>query len=694
MTDPPANALIHETSPYLLQHARNPVQWHPWGDEALERARRENRPVLLSIGYSACHWCHVMAHESFEDPETAAVMNELFVNIKVDREERPDLDRIYQRAHQLLTQRPGGWPLTMFLMADDQVPFFGGTYFPKEPRHGLPAFGELLRRLAEVYHTRGDELRRQNSLLVQALQALGPAAHSQAVLGAAPLDLARGELERAIDWRHGGLGGAPKFPHVAALERLLRHWVGSQGCDVKALQAVRLSLARMAEGGVFDQIGGGFCRYAVDEQWMIPHFEKMLYDNGALLALYAEAWRATADPLFRRTAEQTAEWVLREMQSPQGGYYSSLDADSEGEEGKFYTWGREEVHGLLDENEYAVFARRYGLDRKPNFRGRWYPHTFAEWDGLCDNLDITPQRAQGLLAGARGKLLAAREERVRPGRDDKVLTAWNGLMIKGMAVAGRHLGRPDLIQSADRALAFVRDTLWRGGRLLATSKDGRAHLDAYLDDYVFLMDAVLELLQARWRNGELTFALQLADVVLEHFEDRDRGGFYFTADDHERLIDRPKPMGDESTPAGNGVAACVLGRLGHLLGDARLLGAAERTLRAGWTSMEQLPHAHTALLVALEEYLNPPQTVVLRGSTAAMEPWHRRCIEPYAPRRLTLAIPAGTTDLPGALAERAAGNEPVRAYVCTGTACAAPLTSLDELEALLRPIEVGPSSAG
>ncbi len=682
MTDANANELINETSPYLLQHAHNPVQWFPWGTQAIEKARREDKPILLSVGYSACHWCHVMAHESFEDPATAAVMNEFFVNIKVDREERPDLDKIYQRAHQLLTQRPGGWPLTMFLMPDDHMPFFGGTYFPNQSRHNLPAFADLLRRVAEVYQTQRDELRQQNHALLQALQSLRVSdTQATTMINPAPLDIARQQLENSLDAKHGGFGQAPKFPHTTSLERLLRHWAGSNGVDVRSLQMACFTLQRMALGGVQDQIGGGFCRYSVDDYWMIPHFEKMLYDNGPLLALYGQAYAATGERLFGDTAEHIATWTLREMQSAEGGYYSSLDADSEGVEGKFYVWSREQVRELLDEHQFELFARRYGLDRQANFEGQWYPHVFHDWDDLTEHFSLSEEDARATIDRAHARLFQAREQRPRPGRDDKVLTAWNALMIKGMAVAGRHMGRPEWIHSAQRSLDFLRATLWQDGRLLATYKDGHAHLNAYLDDYVFLIDAILELLQAQWRDGDLAFAIELADVVLAQFEDRKDGGFYFTADDHETLIDRPKPMGDESTPSGNGIAAYVFGRLGHVLGETRFLDAAERTLRAAWTSIEQLPYAHTTLLLGLEEYLYPPQTVILRGAHHDLAVWHKRSVRPYAPRRLTLAITDDAQQLPSLLTERRApGGGEVIAYVCAGSSCLAPTADWDTFE--------------
>ena len=680
------NRLAAETSPYLQQHAHNPVDWYPWGPEALERARREQKPILLSIGYSACHWCHVMAHESFEDPDTARLMNELFVNIKVDREERPDLDKIYQVAHQLLTQRSGGWPLTMFLDPENQVPFFGGTYFPRESRYGLPSFQEVLRRVAEFFRDNREQLLAQSGSLVQALQSLAAMPPVPGELNRQPLDAARRQSEQSFDARHGGFGQAPKFPHPTSIERLLRHWAATSAAgrpDDRALHMATFTLRRMALGGIYDQLGGGFARYSVDEHWAIPHFEKMLYDNAQLLPLYANAWRATGDELFRRIAVETGAWVMREMQAPEGGYYSTLDADSEGEEGRFYVWDREEIRSLLSAEEYAVAARRFGLDRAPNFEGRWHLNVHADEDELARAFGLTRERITETLESVRRKLFEARERRVRPGRDEKILTAWNGLMIRGIAIAGRRLGREDFIRSAEHALDFIRDTLWRDGRLLATYKDGRAHLNAYLDDYAFLLDGTLELLQARWRGADLNFAVALAEALLRHFEDRERGGFYFTADDHEALIQRPKPLTDDALPSGNGIAAFALGRLGHLLGEARYLEAAERTLKAAWGSLQQLPYAHEALLIALEEYLTPPQTVILRGQPDLLKPWQARSIRPYAPARLTLALPATAQDLPAALAQYAV-KDAVTAYICTGNTCSPPITSLDDLDARLR----------
>ena len=672
------NQLANETSPYLLQHARNPVDWYPWGPAALDKARRENKPILLSVGYSACHWCHVMAHESFEDPDTAALMNQLFVNIKVDREERPDIDKIYQTAHSLLTRRPGGWPLTVFLTPDDRIPFFAGTYFPNEPRHNMPAFTELLQHVHNFLGRNEDDVREQNSRLIEVLASMNDSQQA-AALTPLPLDSARQQLESNFDEREGGFGEAPKFPHPTNIERLLRHWAGTRTTagepDKRALHMAVYTLEKMARGGMFDQLAGGFCRYSVDARWMIPHFEKMLYDNGALLALYAGAHAATGNPLFRRICQQTADWVMRDMQSPQGGYYSSLDADSEGEEGKYYVWTPAEVQAVVSEDDYAIFSRRFGLDRAANFADKWNLHVYRTTAELAREFSLDSAAIEQSLRRAGKQLLEVRERRIPPGRDDKILTAWNGLMISGMAVAARHLDQPAWADSAERALDFIRRTLWKDGRLLATSKDGRAHLNAYLDDYVFLIDGILELLQVRWRDGDLDFAIELAEVVLQHFQD-EAGGFFFTSDDHETLIQRPRPGHDEATPSGNGIAARVFGRLGHLLGESRYLEAAANTLKSLWSGIESMPHGHASLLVALEENLFSYQTIIIRGTEPAISNWQKQAAQPYAPRRFTLAIPANVPRLPGQLETRAAQDDTV-AYLCQGNTCSAPVTDFE-----------------
>jgi uncharacterized protein YyaL (SSP411 family) len=681
------NHLAAETSPYLRKHAHNPVEWYAWGRQALERARSEEKPIHLSVGYNACHWCSVLEKESFEDAATARILNDNFINIKVDREERPDIDRIYQIAQQMLTQRSGGWPLTMFLTHDDQRPFFGGTYFPKEARFGLPAFKDVLLRVAEYYRDHRGELRKQNDALMAAFAQLNPpAAPADTELTDAPLQACRAQLARSFDSHYGGFGGAPKFPHPQSIERLLRDWRASAGepePDLQALYMATFTLRRMAEGGIYDQLGSGFCRYSVDERWTIPHFEKMLYDNGALLAVYAEAALASGDEFYARIALETAGWLMREMQSPQGGFYSSLDADSEGHEGKFYVWDRDAVRAALTADEYAAFAPRYGLDQPANFEGHWHLYVVAALEDVARQVSRPVAEVEVLLASARAKLMQLRAPRVRPARDDKILVSWNALAIRGLAIAARALAREDLAQSATRAVEFVRATLWRDGRLLATYMDGRAHLNAYLDDYAYLADALLELQQVRFRADELHFAQELMEVVLAHFQDTEAGGFYFTSDDHEALIHRSRTFADDAIPSGNGIAARVLLRLGHLLGEPRYLAAAERSLRAAWPALSRYPQAHVSLINALEELLQAPETVVLRGEARTIEGWRAELARVYAPRRLVLAIPGQTPELPPALADKPSRAAPV-AYICRGSTCSPPIDSLESLTEQLR----------
>jgi uncharacterized protein YyaL (SSP411 family) len=674
------NRLAKETSPYLRQHAANPVDWYAWGPEALEAARTSGKPILLSVGYSACHWCHVMAHESFEDAATASLMNELFVNIKVDREERPDIDKIYQFAHQVLTQRGGGWPLTMFLTHDDQKPFFGGTYFPDTARYGMPAFSTLLKRVAEYYREQGAELRAQNDTLMGVYAELTPApADAGTTLTAAPLDGAREQLNATFDPRYGGFGDAPKFPHPGSIDRLMRHWHSTsvtQAPDLHALYMATLTLTRMAEGGLYDQLGGGFARYSVDQFWMIPHFEKMLYDNGALLASYSEAALATGDDLFKRIATETGEWMLREMHN--GGFYSAYDADSEGHEGKFYVWSREQVQAALTPIEWNVFSRRFGFDQEPNFEGSYNPHVFVSFEQIAKELQLEILQVETHVNAARAKLLAIRSKRVWPGLDDKILGSWNALAIRGLAIAARSLDKPVFGEAAERALAFVRTNLWRNGRLLATSKDGVSHLNAYLDDYAYLANALLEMLQLRWRNEDVAWLGEILEAMSKHFEDPELGGFFFTSDDHEALIHRSKSFSDDAIPSGNGIAARVLLRAGYLLGEARWLVAAERTLRASWLALNRFPHGHMSLTEALAEYLEPPEIVIVRESGGDARAWQHELDQLYAPHRLTFTIPSTLEGLDAAIADKRGGTS-TRAYVCRGSTCSAPVESLSDL---------------
>ncbi|MCO6428531.1 thioredoxin domain-containing protein [Nitrosomonas communis] len=674
-----SNYLAGETSPYLLQHADNPVEWYPWGEEALALARKQDKPILLSIGYSACHWCHAMAQESFEDKEVAAVMNEHFVNIKVDREERPDLDQIYQTAHYMLNHRHGGWPLTLFL-TPDQKPFFGGTYFPKESHHGIPGFLELLPKIAELYHTRRDDIEQQNSALVKMLAETIPASGTH-IPAFSPhlIDQAITQLLGYFDREYGGFGSAPKFIHPAELEFCLRCYF-SDG-DTQAMHMTTYTLEKMAMGGIYDQLGGGFYRYSTDQYWHIPHFEKMLYDNGLLLQRYSDAWLAARNPLFKRIVQETASWVMREMQSAyqEGGYFSTLDADSEHEEGKFYLWDKDEIAQILSTDDFAVIAPYFGLSRPPNFENKhWHLEINQSATAIANDLGISEEEVQQRIDSARCKLFNRREQRVRPGRDEKILTSWNGLMIKGMARAGMIFERREWVHSAMQAVDFIHTALWKNNRLLVTYKDGKARLNAYLDDYAFLLDGLIELMQVEFRQSDLDFAIALAEVLLDQFEDKQLGGFFFTSYDHEKLIYRPKAGQDNAIPSGNGVAAIALQRLGHLLGEYRYLQSAEHTLKLFYAEMRQHPSSYCSLLIALKEWLVPRQTVVLRGKTAALTEW-RRTLTFCAPNTIVLALPMELTGLPQSLNKALPVDQDVNAWVCAGEKCLPEITDLQEL---------------
>lgn len=685
----PGNLLTLETSPYLLQHAGNPVDWWPWSAEALAEARRLDRPILLSVGYSACHWCHVMAAECFADPAIAARMNAGFVNLKVDREERPDLDRTYQLAHQLLTGRSGGWPLTVFLDPQDLVPYFAGTYFPPVPRQGMPAFPDLLTRAAEYFATQRPALRAQSGRLVQVLADLLPRAPAgEVTLTRAPLAAVRERLAQSFDGVNGGFGGAPKFPSPGAIGRLLRHWHDTAATPVPDLQALymaTLSLTRMAERGLNDQLGGGFCRYAVDAAWTIPHFEKMLSDNALLLRRYAEAAAATGDPLFRHVAEATVAFVQRELRAPEGLYCAALDADSDHEEGAYYVWDAAEIQRRLPADEWAVFAPRHGLDRAPNFEGRaWHLQACIGVTELAAQAGLPEPVVAARLESARLRLLAVRESRVRPGLDDKRLTAWNALWIGALATAARLLDRPDWADESRTALDALRERAWADGRLSACWGARGARFAGYLDDHAFLLEAVLAVMQAGFRPADLQFAEALAATLVQHFEDPAAGGFHFTADDAEQVVQRGKPLADDALPAGNGVAAQSLWRLGLLTGDARWLGAAERTLRLAWPALAEVPQAHLALLEALDDTCGEVETVIIRGPPAEVEAWSRALGRLYAPGRQVFAIPSDVAGLPDALAAKAAPGTATVAWLCRNSTCSAPVESLEQLARELR----------
>jgi uncharacterized protein len=671
-----ANHLAGESSPYLQQHKDNPVEWYPWGPAALNRARSEDKPILLSIGYSTCHWCHVMAHECFEDEDVAAVMNRLFVNIKVDREERPDLDQIYQTAHQILTRRGGGWPLTMFL-SPDQVPFFAGTYFPKAPRYNLPGFVQLMQQVEQAYRQRRQDIESQNQQLISMLAQEEPAEPGvSASIDHKPLDDAREQLGRNFDSVWGGFSRAPKFPRPAELEFLLRY-----SHDDQARHQALFTLERMVRGGLIDQLGGGFYRYSVDERWAIPHFEKMLYDNGPLLGLLADAWAITGEAIFADAAERTVDWLAREMMAPGGAFYSAQDADSEHEEGKFYVWTPAQVQDLLTHEEWAVAAPAWALDQPANFEDiHWHLQQPVPIAVLATRLGVPGEVVAERLEAARAKLFAARQMRIPPGRDDKILTSWNALMITGLAHAGRVMGRADWIARAQASADQLRTTVWKDGRLFASLTPSGPKLTGYLDDYAFMLEAMLELMQADYRESDLNWARELGEALLDHFEDGVAGGFFFTAHDHEALIHRSKPGFDNATPSGNAVAAWGLNRLGLVLDEPRYTRAAERTLALFWPAIGQMPMGFTRMLALLSEYLSPPAFVVARGPSAELGKW--RSVLGRFPAALGVVLPNGTAALPATLDKP--DGPACQAWVCVGRRCHAPITDAEELERVLR----------
>jgi len=681
-----SNRLQTETSPYLLQHADNPVHWQPWDEAALQLARDTDKPILLSIGYSACHWCHVMAHESFEDDATAAVMNAGFVNIKVDREERPDLDKVYQLAHQLLTQQTGGWPLTMFLDPHTLLPFFGGTYFPKTPRQQMPGFTDLLQRVEDAWLQQRDALAAQSQKLADVFRQINEAETASTVGDAQALSgQALEQLAGQYDSAEGGFGSAPKFPMTSTLAYVLRCAVSQQ--DHNAMEMVMTTLTRMARGGIYDHLGGGFFRYATDRTWAIPHFEKMLYDNGQLLSLYADAVAVGPDDLFACALRDTAGWLIRDMCHPQGGFFAARDADSEGQEGKYYVWRREEIKRALTEDEYLLVETLYRVDKPANFASRWNLNRRDAWRSVVQRLSLPREEADATLASARAKLLAVRDTRTAPGLDDKILTAWNALTIKGLAKTSVALSEPEWLTAAQRCTDFLRTQLFDSQTLFATWQ-GTPRFPAYLDDYANLLDALLTLLAVEWREADAVFARQLADLALQKFCDAEHGGFFFTdvTDNQNELFHQPKPTMDDALPPGNGVMAAALIRLGHLFADQRYLDAAEATLRWADSRLSQYPAGHCTLLGALADYSNPPEQIVIRGPQAALGEWLEVCRNGYQPNRVSYGIPYdGNQTLPDYLPRLVSIEEQnsVVAFRCNNFACSLPIRSVEELKAEL-----------
>lgn len=662
------NLLAGETSPYLHQHRDNPVHWSPWGEAALARARAENKPVLLSIGYSACHWCHVMAHESFENPEIAALMNELFINIKVDREERPDLDAIYQSSLSMMGEQ-GGWPLTMFLTPDCE-PFWGGTYFPPEPRYGRPGFTQVLQSVASTWAKDHERVLHN----VEALRgALEDAARPRSGGGIAPgmLDQVAGRIISEIDMKHGGMRGAPKFPQPSMLIQLWRAW-GRLG-EEKYRDAVTVTLNNICQGGIYDHLGGGFSRYSVDERWLAPHFEKMLYDNAQLLELLTLVWLETREPLYARRIEETVGWIMREMTESGGAFASALDADSEGVEGKFYVWNKEEVDTLLGDDS-RLFSTYYGVTKAGNWEESNILNRLAAMELGDDDNEAT-------LARCRATLLEAREPRIRPGKDDKVLADWNGLMIGALAMVGQALDRPDWVEAAAKAYRFVYDNMVVDGRLRHSWRAGRVDHPATLDDHANLARAALLLLEATGDEDYLAQAEGWVAQINEHYRDNNAGGYFFAASDTPDLIVRNKSANDNPTPSGNGIAAEVLARLWLLTGKDEYRAGAEAVITAFSGEITRNFFPLSTLLNAADFLLNPLQVVIIADrDDKTAKTFTKLVLSAASPNRVLQRFQPGT-GLPEGHPARGKGQKDNQAtvYVCRGQTCSLPITNPGEL---------------
>ena len=676
------NKLINETSPYLLQHAHNPVDWYPWGPEALERARSEDKPILLSIGYSACHWCHVMEHESFENEEIARLMNETFVCIKVDREERPDLDSIYMNAVQMMTGH-GGWPMTMFL-TPDLKPFYGGTYYPPEDRRGMAGFPRVLTAIADSYKNRREEILSTADAITAELKKTDRFVASNEMLTTEVLNQAFSALAGNFDQTHGGFGSAPKFPPSMALMFLLRHYRRTN--SPQALDMVEKTLQKMAGGGMYDHLGGGFARYSVDARWLVPHFEKMLYDNALLTRIYLYAYQQMKNPLYRRIAEETLEYIIRDMTDRRGGFYSSEDADSEGLEGKFYVWTRAEVLGILGADEGEVFCKFFDVTEEGNFEhGNSILNTPRSLEEFTMEQDKSVEEISRIITAGKRKLFYVREERVRPGRDDKTLAAWNGLMLTAFAEAANILGRDDYREVAVRNAEFITTQLIKDGRLLRTYKAGQAKLNGYLEDYAYVIEGLLAVYEATFELKFFKQARELADTMIARFWDAQGSGFYFTSSDHEELITRTKDYFDNATPSGNSVSAMALLKLGLLTQEPEYTRCAVAMLRALRPVMVRYPSAFGYMLSALDFYLSEPKEIAMVGKLDSHElrSFVEEIYSRYIPNKVVAASEPGDDAAASEIAllvARSAIEGKATAYVCRNYTCLAPATSTEELD--------------
>lgn len=701
MSTPPlhTNRLIHESSPYLLQHAHNPVDWYPWGEEAFEAARTQEKPIFLSVGYSACHWCHVMEHESFENEEIAALLNERFICVKVDREERPDIDQIYMSAVQLLTQR-GGWPMSVFLTPDGR-PYYGGTYWPPAARMGMPGFRDVVVRLYEYWTDKRDEVETSATSLVNGMSRMLTMGLPEESLDVELMQHAADALRESADRRHGGFGGAPKFPHPMDIRLLLRSWHRSGKQDL--LDIAELTLQKMADGGIYDHLGGGFHRYSTDAVWLAPHFEKMLYDNALLIPAYVEAYQITGKPTYLRTVTETLKYVLKEMQSEAGGYFSTQDADSEGVEGKFFVWTETEIVELLGEESARLFCACYNVTPQGNWEGHTILNRTHRPDDIATRLGVEAGGLEATLAHCRQQLLHARAQRVHPGRDEKVLVNWNGLMIAAMAIAARTLHvagcaestalEQQCIASATAAAQFILKQMRDSeGRLLHSYKDGTARFNAYLDDYACLTDGLIELYLTTFDPQWIEAATELAEQMIQRFTDVEQGGFFYTSHDHETLISRPRELQDSATPSGNSMAATALIKLAKITGRADFEAAGYGTLQMMSGLLNQHPRASAQAFLALDLLLGPTQEAVITDGSQpeVADQMLQELWTGFRPRVLTMRQPAvkdtspitSETDLPAVLRPLFTdrfSTTTAAAYICEEGACQLPVHTANKL---------------
>jgi uncharacterized protein YyaL (SSP411 family) len=670
------NRLANETSPYLLQHAGNPVDWYAWEPEALERAKREDKPILLSIGYAACHWCHVMAHESFEDEETARVMNENFVNIKVDREERPDLDGIYMQAVQAMTGH-GGWPMTMFLLPDGS-PFFGGTYFPPQDKHGLPSFRRVLQSVSDAYAKRREGVAQSAQQLKQIYESNLAGARSTGGLSPQLLEHAYRSLEQGYDAQNGGFGTAPKFPATMVLDFLLRYW--KRTGTAHALDMVATSFLKMARGGIYDHVGGGFARYAVDAIWLVPHFEKMLYDNALLTRLGAHLWQATRDNEVKRVTTEIVEWVGREMTSPEGGFYSSLDADSEGHEGKFYVWSADEIDSLLGADTRA-FKSYYGVTPSGNFEGNNILYVAANPPAAAARVGVDAETLDAILTRGKRILYESRAKRIWPGRDEKILASWNGLMLRGVATAARVLARADFGKLAIRNAEFLSREMVRKGRVMRSHKEGVTRISGFLEDHAAIANGFLAMYELTFDERWVDRAREIADAMIEWFWDDHTGAFFDTARDAEQLITRPRDVTDNATPSGTSLAVELLLHLSELQQDAEYRRRAVFTVETLVEPITRYPTAFGHLLGAADMEINGAIEVALVGDTtsAAFKALEQAVAEQYVPSLMLAGGEAGKSSHIKLLQDRPLVDGKSTAYVCRGYSCDRPVTTPDAL---------------